>query len=62
MHKMIGTDQALFLGGDDPDAGEVLQAAVKAGRWFASRVQGCKGFGLVGCTVAPGFDFAGQGE
>jgi uncharacterized protein len=44
--------------GSDPDAGEVLQAAVKAGHWFASRVRDSKGFGLVGCTVAPGFDFS----
>jgi uncharacterized protein len=47
-----------ILLGSDPDAGEVLQAVVKAGRWFASRVRDSKGFGLVGCTVAPGFDFA----
>ena len=44
--------------GDDPDAGDVLQAAVKAGRWFASRVRDPKTFALAGCTVAPGFDFA----
>ena len=44
--------------GSDPDAGEVLQAAVKAGRWFASRVRLPKTFALAGCTVAPGFDFA----
>jgi predicted cupin superfamily sugar epimerase len=43
--------------GDDPDAGDVLQAAVKAGRWFASRVRDPKTFALAGCTVAPGFDF-----
>jgi uncharacterized protein len=44
--------------GDDPDAGELFQAAVKAGRWFASRVRDPKSFALAGCTVAPGFDFA----
>jgi uncharacterized protein len=47
-----------ILLGSDPDAGEVLQAAVKAGRWFASHVRDSKGFALAGCTVAPGFDFA----
>ena len=31
---------------------------VKAGCWFASRVKDATGFALVGCTVAPGFDFA----
>jgi hypothetical protein len=35
----------------------VLQAVVEAGCWFASHVQDGKGFALVGCTVAPGFDF-----
>jgi predicted cupin superfamily sugar epimerase len=30
---------------------------VKAGSWFASRVRDGKSFALVGCTVAPGFDF-----
>ncbi len=44
--------------GSDPEAGEVLQAAVKAGRWFASRVRDPRSFALAGCTVAPGFDFA----
>ncbi|MGC2059157.1 MAG: cupin domain-containing protein [Candidatus Sulfotelmatobacter sp.] len=43
--------------GSDPEAGEALQAVVKAGCWFASRVRDGKGFALVGCTVAPEFDF-----
>jgi hypothetical protein len=46
-----------ILLGRDPDGGEVLQAVVKAGCWFASRVRDGKGFALVGCTVAPGFEF-----
>ncbi|MGB8013895.1 MAG: cupin domain-containing protein [Terriglobales bacterium] len=43
--------------GNDPEAGEVLQAVVKAGCWFASEVKDGKSFALVGCTVSPGFDF-----
>ncbi|MGA7293134.1 MAG: cupin domain-containing protein [Terriglobales bacterium] len=43
--------------GDNPEAGEVLQAVVKAGCWFASQVVDEKSFALVGCTVSPGFDF-----
>ena len=43
--------------GSNPDAGEVLQAVVKAGCWFASRVRDPQSFALAGCTVAPGFDF-----
>ncbi|MFI5360370.1 MAG: cupin domain-containing protein [Elusimicrobiota bacterium] len=40
------------------DSGEVLQKAVAAGRWFGSRPVPGAGWCLVGCTVAPGFDFA----
>jgi predicted cupin superfamily sugar epimerase len=46
-----------ILLGDNPDAGETFQAVVKSGCWFASCVQTPKSFALVGCTVAPGFDF-----
>src|SRR5271167_1841601 len=41
--------------GSDVEAGEVFQAVVKAGRWFASEVRDRKSWALVGCTVAPGF-------
>lgn len=44
--------------GDGFEAGEVFQAVVKAGCWFASRLKNPAGFALVGCTVAPGFAFA----
>ena len=37
--------------------GEVFQAMVPAGCWFASKPMGKEGYSLVGCTVAPGFDF-----
>jgi len=47
-----------ILLGSDPEAGETLQAVVKAGNWFASHVKDRNSFALVGCTVAPGFDFA----
>ena len=39
--------------GRDNEAGESLQVVVKAGCWFAS----LGAYTLVGCTVAPGFDF-----
>lgn len=52
-----GNYSELHLGGGSED-GEVFQAVVKAGCWFASRVRDAAGFALVGCTVAPGFDFA----
>jgi hypothetical protein len=50
-----GNYSELHLGSDE---GEVFQAVVKAGCWFASRVKDGAGFALVGCTVAPGFEFA----
>ena len=43
--------------GNDPRARQVFQALVKARCWFASHVADWKGWALVGCTVAPGFDF-----
>ena len=45
------------LGPDIAD-GELPQYVVPANTWFASRVADGGTFSLVGCTVAPGFDFA----
>src|ERR1700733_9066223 len=42
--------------GPDIVAGEVPQAAVPARAWQAA--ESCGDWTLVGCTVAPGFDFA----
>ncbi|TDW97230.1 cupin domain-containing protein [Dinghuibacter silviterrae] len=39
------------------DKGEVFQAVVPAGRWFSARPGEPDGYCLVGCTVAPGFEF-----
>jgi len=44
--------------GRDVAAGEVLQAVVPAGFVFGARPTDPRTFSLVGCTVAPGFDFA----
>jgi uncharacterized protein len=52
-----GKYSSLILG-NDPEAGQVLQAVVPAGCWFASHVADWESFAVVGCTVAPGFDFA----
>ena len=37
--------------------GEIPQAMIPAGLWFGSHIKEQKGFCLVSCTVAPGFDF-----
>jgi hypothetical protein len=44
--------------GPDPDRGETLQAVLPAGRLFGAFVSDARLYALVGCTVAPGFDFA----
>ncbi|SKC17083.1 cupin domain-containing protein [Dyadobacter psychrophilus] len=44
--------------GNDPEKGETFQAVVPAESWFASRPAKGSTYALVGCTVAPGFDFA----
>lgn len=43
--------------GDNPDNGETFQAVVKVGCWFGASIDVPQTFALVGCTVAPGFDF-----
>ena len=51
-----GTTLSLLLGAELA-AGERPQAVVPAGTWQQARSLGA--WTLVGCTVAPGFDFAG---
>lgn len=51
-----GTRTAVMLG-PDVAAGERPQAVVPAGAWQAAESLG--GWTLVGCTVAPGFEFSG---
>ena len=44
--------------GNSFENGEVPQATIPENTWFASSVRHQKGYSLVSCTVAPGFDFA----
>jgi uncharacterized protein len=46
-----------ILLGKDTETGQMFQAGVPAGCWFASQLEDGKGWALVGCTVAPGFEF-----
>ncbi|WP_394750548.1 cupin domain-containing protein [Spongiimicrobium salis] len=46
-----------FSIGRDFAKGEVPQLVVPGGYWFAAEVLGEDNYALVGCTVAPGFDF-----
>ena len=43
--------------GNNPEKGEVFQAVVPAKAWFGSKPAEVDSYSLVGCTVAPGFDF-----
>ncbi|MEZ0486606.1 cupin domain-containing protein [Fibrella aquatica] len=55
-----GTLSVIRLG-SNPERGEVFQAVVPAGYWFGSKPVGLADeppFSLVGCTVAPAFNFA----
>ena len=52
-----GTVRTVILG-NDFGKGNVYQCVIPANTWFAARVQGESGFGLVSCVVTPGFDFA----
>jgi hypothetical protein len=49
--------RTLHLGGE-PLGKEWPQAVVPGGTWFGATVDEADGYALVGCTVAPGFDFA----
>jgi predicted cupin superfamily sugar epimerase len=51
-----GTYSEIRLGADR-ETEQVFQAVVRAGCWFASHVVDWNSFAVVGCTVAPGFDF-----
>jgi uncharacterized protein len=44
--------------GHDVKSGHTLQHVVKAGCWFGAFPNPGTEYSLVGCTVAPGFDFA----
>jgi uncharacterized protein len=52
-----GRGEILKLG-DNLNNGYSFQQLVPAGCWFASKPVTENGFSFVGCTVAPGFDFA----
>lgn len=43
--------------GRDGEKGELFQLVVRAGTWFGASLECSDSFALVGCTVAPGFDF-----
>ncbi len=44
--------------GNNIENGESPQAVIKKGTWFAAAMNDTSSYTLVGCTVAPGFDFS----
>jgi uncharacterized protein len=55
--KADGSAEHVVLG-PELDAGQRLQHVVRAGTWFGAFPNSGSNYALVGCTVAPGFDFA----
>ena len=53
----LGEHLALELG-SDLASGASFQVLVPAGCWFGAELSEAGDYSLVGCTVAPGFDFA----
>ncbi len=51
-----GSVKSTFIG-SNLEKNEMFQYTVKANTWFGSRVKVGGNFSLVGCTVAPGFEF-----
>lgn len=56
MHEDYGVQEITL--GSDIKAGQALQYVVPAGWWFGSYPNPGSDYSFVGCTVAPGFDFA----
>ena len=56
IHPDGKTDEIIL--GQDIAAGQTLQYVVPAGVWFGATPCAETDFSFVGCTVAPGFDFA----
>ena len=47
-----------FRLGRDPEDGQQMQLLLPKNRWFGAKMARAGAYSLVGCTVAPGFDFA----
>jgi len=67
-HFYLGSSVTLHIINDDgrldeirlgvkADKGEIFQVVINANSWFAASVNDTSSYSLMGCTVAPGFDF-----
>jgi predicted cupin superfamily sugar epimerase len=59
IHQIVADGEYLetILGGSI-ESGESYQAVIHEHTWFAAEVNQADSYSLIGCTVAPGFDFA----
>lgn len=57
IHLLDEAGHRMFTLGRGVEEGQLLQAVVPAGVWFAARPRADSEYSLVGCTVSPGFDF-----
>jgi uncharacterized protein len=57
LHVIDGEQLKTTRLGPNFDHGEVFQLVVAAGCWFGAEVIAPNSYALVGCTVAPGFEF-----
>lgn len=58
LHILVGNGKHLSVHlGPDLSQKQHLQFAVPRGAWFAAQPLAASGYSLLGCTVAPGFDF-----
>ena len=58
LHCLNGDNYKKIFVGNNFSKGELPQCVIEAGTWFAAEVKNKTSYSLVGCTVAPGFDFA----
>ncbi len=54
---IINEELHLFLLGNDIANNELPQITIPANTWFAAQIKSGKGYALVSCSVAPGFEF-----
>jgi predicted cupin superfamily sugar epimerase len=58
IYFLVTADQPVTSLGQDLEADERPQAVVPAGTWFGTELDPAASPCLVGCTVAPGFEYA----
>ena len=58
LHCFEGEHYSLIKMGHKFELDECPQFVIRAGVWFAAEIKNKNSYSLIGCTVAPGFEFA----